>query len=85
MAHNSRRDRGSTPTVGSSKSSRSLGRTREQARPSILLHAPGQGPGQAAREGGQAGELHELGVALGPLGRGQVLQVRVEIQVLLHG
>ena len=54
MSHSSRRDNGSTPTVGSSSSSSSGERTSVQARPELLLHAARQLAGETRRERARA-------------------------------
>ena len=67
ISHSSRRDSGSTPTVGSSSSSSSGERTSVQASPSFLLHAARQLAGQPTRERAQGRHLHETRISFAPL------------------
>jgi hypothetical protein len=52
--------------------------------PELLLHAARQAAGQAARERGQTGHVHQFPVARAAPGMRHTLQVRIQVQVLLH-
>ncbi len=83
MVQNSRRETGSTPVVGSSRSSRS-GRVDEGAGQGQLLpHAAGQPFGQTPPERGQPGKGQEL-FAAGPEIAAAV-DLGEELDVLVHG
>ena len=83
--HNSRRESGSTPTVGSSSSNNSGERTSVQASPSFCFMPPDNRPASRSVNGRQRRHLHQPRIALAPLGGRDAVQIGVEIQVLLHG
>jgi hypothetical protein len=83
IAHSSRRDTGSTPTVGSSSNSRRRAHQRA-GKPELLLHAARKAAGQSFGEWRQPGHVHQFGIACRAHFFRNTLQVRVEIEVFLH-
>ena len=81
ISHSSRRDSGSTPTVGSSSSRSSGERTSVQARPSFCFIPPESRPASRLCERPQRRHLHEPRIALLPLLDADAVHVGVEIEI----
>ena len=75
ISHNSRRDSGSTPTVGSSSSSSAGERDQRAGEAELLLHAAGQATGQARGEGTECCHLHR---ARDSAGRARLCRCRAD-------
>ena len=85
ISQSSRRESGSTPTVGSSSSSSSGDRTSVQASPSFCFMPPESRPASRSVNGPSAVISISRGYCSLPLGGGDAVHVGVEVQVLLDG
>src|SRR6266446_2842397 len=81
ISQSSRRESGSTPTVGSSSKSNSGALTRTQASPSFCFIPPDRQPIQERPE---PGHIHQPMVLRLPLPLADAVQVRIEIKVFLY-
>ncbi len=84
MVQSSRRDTGSTPTDGSSSSSRRGRASSAQASPSFCFIPPRKLPGEACGKRREPGEMQQPGDAFRANRRIEPVQVGEQIEVLRH-